>query len=83
MMLMPLPLLLLILLQVSAAFALVLRSCGLLVNSVGGETQLDLATYTFSGQLLLLRLDNFCQLLAQLTGAAAAMAELQFACVFC
>lgn len=38
------------LLQVSAAFALVLRSFGLLINSVGGETQLDLATYTFAGQ---------------------------------
>jgi hypothetical protein len=43
------PLLLLLLLQVSAAFALVLRSFGLLINSVGGETQLDLASYTFSG----------------------------------
>jgi ABC-type polysaccharide transport system permease subunit len=42
-------LLLLLLLQVSAAFALVLRSFGLLINSVGGETQLDLASYTFSG----------------------------------
>ncbi|WIA39196.1 hypothetical protein OEZ86_005321 [Tetradesmus obliquus] len=35
--------------QVSAAFALVLRSFGLLINSVGGETQLDLANYTFAG----------------------------------
>jgi hypothetical protein len=35
--------------QVSAEFAAVLQSCGLLVNSMGGETQLDLATYTFSG----------------------------------
>jgi lysylphosphatidylglycerol synthetase-like protein (DUF2156 family) len=37
-------------LQVSAEFAAVLQSCGLLVNSMGGETVMDLATYTFSGE---------------------------------
>jgi lysylphosphatidylglycerol synthetase-like protein (DUF2156 family) len=42
-------LLALLLLQVSAEFAAVLQSCSLLVNSMGGETVLDLATYTFSG----------------------------------
>jgi lysylphosphatidylglycerol synthetase-like protein (DUF2156 family) len=38
------------LLQVSAEFAAVLQSCGLLVNSMGGETVMDLASYTFSGE---------------------------------
>ncbi|KAF6256766.1 hypothetical protein COO60DRAFT_1702160 [Scenedesmus sp. NREL 46B-D3] len=38
-----------IFMQVSAEFAAVLQSCGLLVNSMGGETVLDLATYSFSG----------------------------------
>ncbi|WIA39195.1 hypothetical protein OEZ86_005320 [Tetradesmus obliquus] len=38
-----------IFMQVSAEFAAVLQSCGLLVNSMGGETVLDLASYSFSG----------------------------------
>eukprot|EP00775_Hariotina_reticulata_P013086 gene13086-13213_t len=35
--------------QVSGGFARILSSLGLLVNSVGGETEIDLAAYTFSG----------------------------------
>jgi hypothetical protein len=40
---------LLLLCQVSGGFARVLSSLGLLINSVGGETEIDLAAYTFSG----------------------------------
>lgn len=36
--------------QVSSTFARVLQgTCGLYINSVGGETELDLATFAFSG----------------------------------
>eukprot|EP00775_Hariotina_reticulata_P001702 gene1702-2047_t len=38
--------------QVSSTFARVLHaSCGLHINSVGGETELDLATFTFSARV--------------------------------
>ena len=36
-------------LQTSKDFALVLRSMGLTVNSMGGETEMDLKGYSFSG----------------------------------
>lgn len=36
-------------LQISKEFGLILRGLGMLVNSVGGETRLDLTKYTFSG----------------------------------
>lgn len=35
--------------QVSAEFARVLEGFGFTVNSMGGETRLDLATYNFTG----------------------------------
>lgn len=35
--------------QISKEFGEVLQGLGLLVNSVGGETELDLLKYTFSG----------------------------------
>jgi len=40
--------------QVSAEFAAVLQSFGFTVNSMGGETRLDLATYNFTGKPLCL-----------------------------
>lgn len=46
--------------QVSAEFAAVLQSFGFTVNSMGGETRLDLATYNFTGKPLCLT--NACDL---------------------
>ena len=37
-------------LQVSSEFAAVLEGFGFTVNSMGGETRLDLATYNFTGE---------------------------------
>ena len=39
-----------LLLQISKEFGFILRGLGMLVNSVGGETQLDLEKYAFSGR---------------------------------
>lgn len=41
-------------LQVSASFASVLQDMGFSVNSMGGETRLDLATYNFTGTHMVL-----------------------------